>query len=57
MVLVGSNLGNSNTHETTNLPILLAGGGFRHGRHMPFDRENNTPCASASRTVESTVWN
>jgi hypothetical protein len=43
MVLLGSNLGNSNTHETTNLPILLAGGGFKHGRHLVFDRENNTP--------------
>lgn len=43
MVLLGSNLGNSNTHETTNLPILLAGGGFKHGQHLAFSRENNTP--------------
>jgi hypothetical protein len=43
MVLLGSNLGNSNTHETTNLPVLLAGGGFKHGQHLAFDRENNTP--------------
>lgn len=43
MVLLGSNLGNSNTHETTNLPILLAGGGFKHGQHLTFDRDNNTP--------------
>jgi hypothetical protein len=43
MVLLGSNLGNSNTHETTNLPILLAGGGFKHGQHLAFNRENNTP--------------
>jgi hypothetical protein len=42
-VLLGSNLGNSNTHETTNLPILLAGGGFKHGQHLAFSRENNTP--------------
>jgi hypothetical protein len=43
MVLLGSNLGNSNTHETTNLPVLLAGGGFKHGQHLAFNRENNTP--------------
>ena len=43
MVMLGSNLGNSNTHETTNLPVLLAGGGFKHGRHLAFDREHNTP--------------
>ena len=34
MVLFGSNLGNANAHDTTNLPILLAGGGFRHAGHL-----------------------
>jgi hypothetical protein len=43
MVLYGSNLGNASSHDTKNLPILLAGGGFRHGRHLAFDRRNNTP--------------
>jgi BMFP domain-containing protein YqiC len=43
MVLYGSNLGNANTHVTTNLPILLAGGGFKHGQHLAFDRERNYP--------------
>jgi len=43
MVLYGSNLGNANTHVTTNLPVLLAGGGFRHGQHLAFDTQNNYP--------------
>jgi hypothetical protein len=43
MVLYGSNLGNANTHVTTNLPVLFAGGGFRHDRHLAFDRERNYP--------------
>ena len=43
MILYGSNLGNANTHVTTNLPVLLAGGGFRHGQHLAFDRERNYP--------------
>lgn len=43
MVLYGSNLGNAHTHVNTNLPILLAGGGFRHGQHIGFDREHNYP--------------
>lgn len=43
LVLYGSNLGNANTHVTTNLPVLLAGGGFRHGQHLAFDRERNYP--------------
>ena len=28
MILYGSNMGNANTHVTTNLPVLFAGGGF-----------------------------
>ena len=43
MVLYGSNLGNANTHVTTNLPTLFAGGGFRHGQHLAFDRNRNYP--------------
>jgi hypothetical protein len=43
MVFYGSNMGDANIHDNTNLPILLAGGGFRHGQHLVFNRENNTP--------------
>jgi hypothetical protein len=43
MVLYGSNMGDANIHDNTNLPILLAGGGFRHGQHLVFKRDNNTP--------------
>lgn len=42
-VLYGSNLGNGNNHDTKNLPVLLAGGGFKHGQHLAFDRTNNYP--------------
>jgi len=43
MILYGSNLGNADTHVTTNLPTLLAGGGFRHGQHLAFDTNRNYP--------------
>ncbi len=43
MVLFGSNLGNASSHDTKNMPMLLAGGGFRHGQHLAFDRGNNYP--------------
>ena len=36
-VLFGSNLGNASAHDTKNLPLLLAGGGFPHGRHVAAD--------------------
>ena len=45
-VLLGSNLGNASGHLTTNLPILLAGGGFKHGQHLKFDERNNYPLAN-----------
>jgi hypothetical protein len=45
-ILFGSNMGDSNTHDNTNLPILLAGGGFKHGQHVAFNRENNTPLSN-----------
>ncbi len=43
MVLLGSNLGNANNHDTRNMPILLAGGGFRHGQHLAFDPQDHPP--------------
>jgi hypothetical protein len=42
-VFLGSNLGNASGHLTTNLPILLAGGGYKHGAHVAFDAKNNYP--------------
>ena len=43
MVLYGSNFGDANAHSTTNLPTLFAGGGFRHGQHLAFNRDRNYP--------------
>lgn len=45
-VLYGSCLGNANSHSNQNLPLILAGGGFRHGQHLTFDTANNTPLAN-----------
>jgi len=38
MVMMTSNLRDGNTHWTSNLPAILAGGGFRHGQHLAFNR-------------------
>jgi hypothetical protein len=43
MVFHGSNLGNASAHTSQNLPIILAGGGFKHAGHVMYDRENNRP--------------
>ncbi len=45
-VLYGSNLGNASSHSWKNLPIVLAGGGYRHGNHVAHDQDNNTPFAN-----------
>ena len=39
MVLLGSGMGNANAHTNTDLPILLAGGGFRHGGFKAYPDE------------------
>jgi len=42
-IIYGSNLGDANKHTTTNLPMLIAGGRFRHGQALRFDRTDNYP--------------
>ncbi len=46
MVLYGTPMGSANSHSNVNLPVLLAGGGFKHGQHLAFDTVNNYPLAN-----------
>ena len=46
MVLYGTSIGNANSHANDNLPVLLAGGGFKHGQHLAFDRKSNYPMSN-----------
>ena len=32
-----------NSHSNYNLPVLLAGGGFKRRQHLAFDNQNNYP--------------
>jgi hypothetical protein len=43
MVLYGSNFGDANAHICTNMPVILAGGGFRHGQNLAYDTMSNYP--------------
>jgi hypothetical protein len=43
MLYFGSNLGNASNHSCKNLPVLLAGGGFKHGQHLAFDAKSGPP--------------
>lgn len=48
MVLYGTCMGSANSHSNHNLPVLLAGGGFKHGQHLAFDSRpgHNYPLAN-----------
>lgn len=46
MVFCASNLSNASAHKTDNLPVILAGGGFKHAGHTAYDRKNNKPLSN-----------
>ena len=46
MVLMGSNLGNASSHSWRNIPVVFAGGGFKHGQHIAHDQKDNTHFAN-----------
>jgi len=46
MVFHGSNLGNASAHTSQNLPVILAGGGFKHAGHVLYDRQKNRPLSN-----------
>jgi hypothetical protein len=46
IVFHATNLGNASAHTCDNLPILLAGGGFKHAGHVGFDRKDNKPLSN-----------
>jgi len=50
MVMLGSHM-HSGGHNNRNLPVILAGGGFRHGQHIARDQENNDPLANLYVTM------
>jgi Protein of unknown function (DUF1552) len=50
-VLFGSNMGDANKHDNTNLPVVLAGGGLKHGQHHAFKTDNNAPLCNLYVTL------
>jgi len=46
MTLLGSNLGNAAAHDPRNNPIILAGGGLKHGAYVDHKRDDNTPLSN-----------
>ena len=48
-LLYGSNLGNASSHDNRNMPMILAGGGFKHGTPIGFSDTEN--CAASNLYV------
>ena len=48
-ILFGSGLGSGSLHSNTNLPIILAGGGWKHGQHI--DGQQKQPLCNVFLSV------
>lgn len=45
-IFFSSNLADASKHSVKNMPVLLAGGGFKHGNHLAFDENKNPPLSN-----------
>ena len=50
-VLFGSNFHDANAHLTSNLPVVFAGGGWKHGQHLSFDGQQNYPLTNLHLSI------
>ena len=50
-IVYGSNLGNASAHDWHNLPIVVAGGGYKHQGYVAHDAGDNTPFANVFVSV------
>ena len=53
ITLVGSGLANGSSHSNTNMPVLLAGGGLKHGQHhvLPAEDGRRVPLNNLYTTI------
>lgn len=52
IVLAGSNLGNASSHSWRDVPVLVAGGGFKHGQHIVAGGKGNDNARFANLFVQ-----
>lgn len=56
MIFFSSNLADASKHSVKNMPVLLTGGGFRHGRHLAFDENNHPPLSNLYVSMLQQMW-
>lgn len=52
IVLAGSNLGNASSHSWRDVPVIVAGGGFKHGQHLVAGGNGNDNARFANLFVQ-----
>ncbi len=57
MSLIGSGMGNASSHSNRSLPFVLAGGGFKHGSHMKFEKTKDQSLPPATNIYTSMLQN
>jgi Protein of unknown function (DUF1552) len=50
-VISGCFMGEAAKHNSVNLPMIIAGGGFKHAGHLAFDKEHNKPLCNLYLSV------
>lgn len=55
MALIGSGMGNANSHSNRDLPLLLAGGGFKHGNHIRYEKNQSRGIATPAANLYTSM--
>ncbi len=56
LVVFGSGMGNGSSHSNKDLPVLLAGGGFRHRGHLVCPKENHKRIPLSNLWLSALQW-
>ena len=56
LVVIGSGMGNASNHSTSDLPVLLAGGGIKHQGHLVCPEEDHKRIQLSNLWLSTLQW-
>jgi len=56
LVILGSGMGNASSHSNKNLPVILAGGGLKHGGHVVCPAEDHKRIPLCNLWLSALQW-
>ena len=56
LVVIGSGMGNASNHSTSDLPVLLAGGGLKHQGHLVCSEEDHKRIQLCNLWLSTLQW-